>query len=140
MTETAIPDGFAPHFRKSGLTDPWEPLYSKRVDGTVIIALRAARPHANSRGFVHGGLISALADNAMGLSCGEVLRAQGAPATSLVTISLAVDFIGTARIGQWLEVRPHVLKVGGRVCFCEALVMADDTPCARANATFSVVT
>lgn len=22
------PEGFEPHFRKSGLTDPWEPLYS----------------------------------------------------------------------------------------------------------------
>jgi uncharacterized protein (TIGR00369 family) len=136
---SGIPDGFAPHFRKSGLTDPWEPLYSKREDGAVILALRAAAAHANSRGFVHGGLISALADNAMGLSCGEVLRAQGAQATSLVTISLSLDFIGTARIGQWLEIRPHVLRVGGRVCFCEALVMADEALCARANATFSVV-
>jgi uncharacterized protein (TIGR00369 family) len=134
-----IPAGFAPHFRKSGLTDPWEPLYSKREGGAVIIALRAAEAHANSRGFVHGGLISALADNAMGLSCGEMLRAQGAPATSLVTISLSLDFIGTARIGHWLEIRPHVLRVGGRVCFCEALVMADDSLCARASATFSVV-
>src|SRR5215467_2622793 len=119
-----MPEGFAPHFRKSGLTDPWEPLYSKREGGAVIIALRAAEAHANSRGFVHGGLISALADNAMGLSCGEALRAQGAQATSLVTISLSLDFIGTARIGQWLEIHPHVLRVGGRVCFCEALVMA----------------
>ena len=67
------------------------------------------------------------------------LRAQGAQATSLVTISLSLDFIGTARIGQWLEIRPHVLRVGGRVCFCEALVMADEALCARANATFSVV-
>jgi uncharacterized protein (TIGR00369 family) len=136
---SGIPDGFAPHFRKSALTDPWEPLYSKREGGTIVIALRAAEAHANSRGFVHGGLISALADNAMGLSCGEVLRAQGAQATSLVTVSLSLDFIGTARIGQWLEIRPHVLRVGNRICFCEALVMADDALCARANATFSVV-
>ena len=26
---TAPPEGFAPHFRKSPLTDPWEPLYSR---------------------------------------------------------------------------------------------------------------
>jgi len=135
---TNVPEGFAPHFRKSGLTDPWEPLYSRRADGAVIIGWRAAAAHANSRGFVHGGLITALADNAMGLSCGEMLRAGGADKSSLVTISLAVDFIGSAKVGEWLEVRPHVLRTGGRVCFCEALVTADDALCARASATFAV--
>ncbi len=135
-----VPSGFAPHFRKSGLTDPWEPLYSRREAGSVIIALRAAEAHANSRGFVHGGLLTALADNAMGLSCGETMRAEtGQKSYSLVTVSMAIDFIGTARIGQWVEVRPKVLRTGGRICFCEALVYADETLCARANATFSVV-
>ena len=30
MTDTDIPDGFEPHFRKSPLTDPWEPLYRRK--------------------------------------------------------------------------------------------------------------
>ncbi|MEA2966409.1 MAG: hypothetical protein QOI46_6507, partial [Alphaproteobacteria bacterium] len=68
-----VPEGFAPHWRKSGLTDPWEPLYSRRTGEAVYIGLRAGPAHSNSRGFVHGGLISALADNAMGLSCGVTL-------------------------------------------------------------------
>ncbi|HEY4944351.1 MAG TPA: PaaI family thioesterase [Rhizomicrobium sp.] len=140
MTAASVPEGFAPHFRKSGLTDPWEPIYSRRAEGTVRIGLRAAAAHANSRGFVHGGLITSLADNAMGLSCGETLRAQtGQASYSLVTVNLAMDFIGTARIGQWLEIRPSVLRTGGRICFCEALIYADNALCARANATFSVL-
>ena len=35
MTDTDIPAGFEPHFRKSPLTDPWEPLYSKKTDKAV---------------------------------------------------------------------------------------------------------
>jgi acyl-coenzyme A thioesterase PaaI-like protein len=66
MNSTDIPEGFEPHFRKSPFTDPWEPLYSKRTYKAVIIGLRLAKPHTNARGNVHGGLISALADNAMG--------------------------------------------------------------------------
>ena len=69
MTATAIPEGFERHFRQSPLTDPWEPIYSKRTAEAVIIGLRLATPHTNSRGLIHGGLIAALADNAMGLSC-----------------------------------------------------------------------
>src|SRR6266403_6403391 len=94
---TDIPIGFEPHFRKSPLTDPWEPLYSKRTDKAVIIGLRLAKPHTNGRGLIHGGLIAALADNAMGYSCAQAMGWD--TSKSLVTISLAVDFIGTAQIG-----------------------------------------
>jgi uncharacterized protein (TIGR00369 family) len=130
-----VPAGFAPHYRKSPLTDPWEPLYSRRTDEAVIIGLRIATPHTNSRGFAHGGLISALADNAMGLSCGVGLDAAG----GLLTVNLAVDFIGVAKIGQWLQFETNVVKRGRSLCFAQALVTADGEPCARANATFKVV-
>jgi uncharacterized protein (TIGR00369 family) len=129
------PAGFARHFRQSPLTDPWEPLFSQRADGVVRIGLRAAAPHANSRGFVHGGLICALADNAMGLSCGEALDQR----PSLVTVSLAVDYLGAARLGQWVEIRPRLNRLGATLCFAEATVTADGETCAKAHATFRVV-
>jgi len=34
---TNIPKGFASHFRKSPLTEPWEPLYSKKTEVGIII-------------------------------------------------------------------------------------------------------
>jgi uncharacterized protein (TIGR00369 family) len=135
MTATDIPDGFERHFRQSPLTDPWEPIYSKRTDKAVIIGLRLALPHTNSRGMAHGGLITSLADNAMGLSCGHQLGG----ATRLVTASLSVDFIGPAKVGQWLQVETEVIKTGRSLCFAQCLVTVDDVPCARASASFSVV-
>ena len=132
---TSLPHGFTPHDRKSPLTDPWEPLYSRRGDGAVRLGLRVAAAHTNSRGFAHGGLISALADNAMGLTCGQSLAAD----TTVVTVNLAVDFLGSAQIGQWLEVSPRLVRAGSTLCFVEAIVAADGVPCARANATFRVV-
>jgi len=133
MDQTA-PEGFSRHFRQSPLTDPWEPLYSRRSEEGVDLGLVAAAPHTNSRGFVHGGLIAALADNAMGLSCGQ--RLDGAP--GLVTVSLAIDYLGSAQIGQWLQVTPTIVKMGASLCFAQAVVSADGRPCARANATFKV--
>jgi uncharacterized protein (TIGR00369 family) len=135
MTATDTPEGFQPHFRRSPLTDPWEPLYSKRTDKAVIIGLRLAKPHTNGRGLIHGGLIAALADNAMGYSCAQ--RMGGA--ASLVTIGLAVDFIGSAKVGQWLAVESDVIRTGSTICFAQSLVKADDIVIARANATFRVV-
>ena len=39
---------------------------------------------------------------------------------SLVTISLAVDFIGSAQIGQWLAIETEVIKTGSTICFAQS--------------------
>jgi uncharacterized protein (TIGR00369 family) len=130
-----IPEGFEPHFRNSPFTDPWEPLYSRRTEKAVIIGLRLAKPHTNGRGLIHGGLIASLADNAMGYSCAQATEWS----TSFVTISLAVDYVGSAQIGQWLAVESDVIKTGRTICFAQSLIKADDAVIARANGTFRVV-
>jgi uncharacterized protein (TIGR00369 family) len=135
MTVIDIPAGFEPHFRKAPFTDPWEPLYSKKTEKAVIICLRLAKPHTNARGLIHGGLIASLADNAMGYSCAQVTGWT----MSYVTVSLAVDYVGSARIGQWLAVESEVIKTGSTLCFAQSLIKADDAVIARASATFRVV-
>ena len=130
-----IPEGFVRHARTSPLTDPWEPIYAKTSPVALIIGLRLAKPHTNSRGIVHGGLIATLADNAMGLSCGVRMKEP----QRLVTISLSIDYLASANIGQWLAVETDFVKLGGSICFAQCLVTTDGEPCARGNATFKVV-
>lgn len=133
--DNAIPPGFERHKRSSPLTAPWEPLYSRMTADAVMLGLRIREAHTNSRGLAHGGLITALADNAMGYSCG--LKLGGSQ--RLLTSSLAIDFLGPASIGQWLQIEPEVVKVGGSLCVAQAFITADGVRCARANGTFSVV-
>ena len=130
-----VPAGFEPHFRKSPFTDPWEPLYSRRTEKSVDLGLRLAKPHTNARGLIHGGLIASLADNAMGYSCAQTTGWT----TSFVTVSLAVDYVGSADIGQWLAVECEVIKTGSTICFAQSLIKANDVVIARANGTFRVV-
>lgn len=129
-----IPEGFKPHFRKSPLTEPWEPLFSKRTDTGLVIGLRADTQHCNSRGFVHGGLISALADNAMGLSCASGHESVN----SLVTISLHMDFVSAAQKGQWLEFETQFVKTGRTIDTAQGRVTADGKVCALCSASFKV--
>lgn len=135
-TERAPPPGFERHFRRSPLTEPWEPLYSRRDGGQFIIALRVARAHCNARGLLHGGLVSALADNAMGLAC--VLASDGR-AAGAVTANLAVDFFGSAKPGQWLEIAATARKVGTTLAFGSATVTADGEPVAGATTVFRML-
>ena len=131
----SIPSGFEPHDRTSPLTDPWEPVYAKADEDRLILGLPICESHTNSRGFAHGGLIAALADNAMGLSCAR----RFSPPVGLLTVNLAIDYYGIAKIGQWLAFEPRHIRTGRTLCFADLLVTADEEPCARANATFATV-
>src|SRR5437660_12458102 len=135
MNATDIPEGFERQSRRSPLTDPWEPIYLKQTTEAIVLGLRLATPHTNARGFAHGGLIAALADKAMGHSCGYKMRGTH----SLVTVSMSIDFISSARIGQWLTVESDVIRTGSTICFAQCVAKADDAIIARANGTFRVV-
>jgi len=131
----AIPADFEPHFRKSPLTDPWEPLYSRRRESTVDLFFEVRAAHCNSRGFLHGGVLAALCDNVMGLSLGAALNKAK---FNIVTINLTLDYLGSAKIGDAVLVMPNVLRAGSSIGFCDARVLRADDCIARANAVFSV--
>jgi uncharacterized protein (TIGR00369 family) len=128
------PPGYLPHDRKSPLTTPWEPIFAKLGDDRLMLGLRLGAPHTNSCGFAHGGLIAALADNAMGLTCAR----RFSPPVGLLTVNLSVDYYGVAKVGQWLAFEPRHVRTGKTLCFADLFVTVDGEPCARANATFRV--
>ncbi|WP_339632269.1 PaaI family thioesterase [uncultured Sneathiella sp.] len=139
-----IPDGFTKSPRKSPLTDPWEPIHWKLTERGAVLGLEVREAHCNARGFAHGGLIAALSDNAMGSSL--VLKARKKfenDSLSAVTLSMTTDYIDIARIGDWLEFRPNVLKVGRSIGFTELKVIAtrdgEERTIARSNASFKLV-
>ena len=135
-----MPTGYQPHTRRSPLTDPWEPLLSRQTADALYLALEIREAHCNARGFAHGGLISALADNAMGHSAVlHARRSQGAEKASAVTVSLSLDFIDIARVGDCVEFQPTVLKVGRTLAFVDCRVVCGERLIARGNASFRMV-
>ena len=132
-----IPDGFELHDRSSPMTRPWEPIFAKATADRVVLGLEVRPEHTNSRGLVHGGLIAALADNAMGLSLGRMLAAEDRPAgRGAITTSLNIDYLDRAEIGEWLQITTGFVHAGRRSAVTEALVTAGDRVIARSNAHF----
>ena len=129
--DAETPAGFVRHTRKSAVTDPWEPIWARHTDDAVQLALRVAPGHCNGRGFLHGGVIASLSDNAMGLTVVQAAAGAGA-----VTVSLSVDYVQTASQGQWLQVEPRVIRSEGKLGFVDALITADGRTIARASGTF----
>jgi uncharacterized protein (TIGR00369 family) len=133
------PDDFQLHQRHSPATAPWAPLYARIRPGCFEIGLTVAEPHCNARGLLHGGVMAALADNAMGLSLGVALaEAEAGAKPNILTSSLSLDYIASARIGQWVCITPRVLKAGGSSGVVDAVITADGALIARANASFRI--
>jgi uncharacterized protein (TIGR00369 family) len=90
---------------------------------------------ANHSGFLHGGIISALADTAMGRS----LRTLKPEVTRAMSIDLKLSFIGAAKIGEELRAAGKVVHAGRRTVVTECRVEGKDGRLvATASATFAV--
>ncbi len=134
----ATPDGFELFTRPSPLMDPWRPLYARAEADRMILGVRLREPHTNSRATAHGGLVAALADQAMGMSCGVKLRAEGVNVINLWTTSLTIDYLGMAKVGQWLTFDTGFSRVGKTLCYAECDISADDESIARGRGNFRV--
>jgi acyl-coenzyme A thioesterase PaaI-like protein len=52
---------------------------------------------------------------------------------------MSTDFIGAARLGQWVVFDTQYVKTGRTLCFAQAFVTADAEVVARADARFRVL-
>lgn len=131
---TDVPEGFGPLFRTSPLLDVLGPFYGKGTGATLVVGLRVAEKHTNSRGTLHGGVVATLSDIALGY----VMAFGAEPPRRLVTASLTVDYTGSARVGDWVEARVDRTKVGKSLAFANAYLTVGETQIARASAVFAV--
>lgn len=135
MTLAEIPPGFTPIFRTSPFLETIGPLYSAGIGASLVIGLRVQEKHTNARGALHGGLLASVADIALGYG----LATSTQPPTSMVTAALSVDFVGGARIGDWVETSLDIQKVGARMAFANVYFSVGGERIARASGVFLVV-
>ncbi len=103
----STPDGFTPYARSSRYLDLIGPLY-EAVDDPAVVGLRIEGRHTNARGFLHAGVLVAVADVLMG----HTAHRASPPGTGLVTASLTTDFPGSAQPGDWVTGAATVRRIG----------------------------
>ena len=104
-------------------------------DGTATVDMTTTEDMANHSGFVHGGMISALADSAMGRS----LRTLKPGVVRAMSFDLKLNFISAAKPGQTLRATGRVVHAGRRTVVTDCRVEGPDGKLvATASGTFSV--
>jgi len=130
-----VPEGFEPLFRSSPYLDLLGPIYNKKIETELLIGLRAEKKHCNGRDLVHGGVLSSLADIALGYNAAF----QGKDPVPMVTASLNIDYAGSVKLGDWIEISVDVQKVGKNMAFANCYFFVDSRRIARASAVFNVI-
>jgi len=132
--EEAVPEGFRRWEGLGPFLTELGPLYVKSGERASGIALRITRRHSNSRGIAHGGVLLTLADSAMG----GALYHSRQPPMPIVTVSLASDFLSPAQIGDWVEAKVEILRVGRQLAYAQCELMVGTRRVMRASGVFAL--
>jgi acyl-coenzyme A thioesterase 13 len=130
-----IPQGFEPLFRTSPYLDLIGPIYNRTTEKGLIIGLRVAEKHCNARSSMHGGVFSTLADIALGYNAAF----HSPEPTPMVTASLSIDYAGSAKLGDWVEITTDVQKVGRSMAFANCYFAVGTKRIVRASGVFGVL-
>ena len=130
-----VPEGFDPLFRSSPYLDLLGPIYNRRSAEGLVLGLRAEEKHCNARGLVHGGVFSSLADVALGYNAAFA----GKDPTPMVTANLNIDYAGSAKLGDWIEIYSEVQKVGRSLAFANCYFLVGAKKIVRASGVFGIV-
>jgi len=104
-------------------------------EGLAILEMTPTPDMANHAGFVHGGMISALADSAMGRS----LRTLKPGVARAMSFDLKLSFISAAKVGETLRATGQVVHAGRRTAIAGCRVEGPDGRLvATASATFAI--
>ena len=104
-------------------------------DGKAVVEMTPTEDMANTAGFVHGGMISALADSAMGRS----LRTIRPGVVRSMSFDLKLSFISAAKVGETLRATGQVVHAGRRTAVTECRVEGPGRKLvATASGTFAI--
>ncbi len=132
----APPQGFVLSESRGGFQLHNGPLFHRifaddptRMDRALFIEPK----HANALGVLHGGMLSAFLDAALG---GAVIRSSGQPA---LTVHLSVDFLRMARCGAWLIAEARMTHATRDVAFAEGHAAVGGHVVGRASGVFKLM-
>ena len=99
----------------------------------IYLELCADSRHANLYSMAHGGVLTTMADTAMGGRCLELGK-------RVVTISLTINFMHAIMTGTRIRTDAKILHDGRQTMVCECKIIdANGKLYAKADATFFVI-
>jgi len=130
----AVPDGYVPLPVGQDFNAVIGPLYGASFPEGIRLGVRLMYRHLNALGTAHGGVIAAIAD----LTGLLMQQMSGYTGRMTPTISLNVQYLAPSAVGEWMDLRPTLVRATRTMLFSESGIYADDRLVARSNAIFRI--
>ena len=135
MSERDPPPGFKPANFSPGFLDRGGPYWLGQADGRTIVGLRIDEGHLNYQDVAHGGVLTTFADVALSFA----LFSSEHPPLPVATATLTVNFLGAARLGDWLEAEARIDRIGKRLGYASGAIRCGDEVVATMSGVFSIL-
>ncbi len=133
--DPGVPEGFVLVTMQYGFVGTVGPLYHRADAHGEVLAVRVEERHCNLGKVAHGGMITALADIAIGY---RLVRSRK-PLMWSLSLSLNTDFVGTAPLGCWLEARATLRRVGSSIAFVACDLSTEGKTVAIASSVLKIL-
>ncbi|CAN5428184.1 PaaI family thioesterase [soil metagenome] len=125
-----VPGGFVPADLGAGFGARFGPVYMDRALGRM--GFRVSELHVNPVDGLHGGAMATFADTQlMAIRAGAEEGRSHSP-----TISLSLDYLAPAKVGDWVEAQVTMVKTTRTMLFTQAIMTVDGNPVARSSAIY----
>jgi uncharacterized protein (TIGR00369 family) len=128
-----IPNDFVPFAGSGAFAETNGPIYLRPKDATLGFRVRAE--NCNPVRTCHGGWLAAFIDMQMPFAA---LQREKIANAFLLTVSLSLDYLGSARIGDWVEGTASVLSHTGSLVFVQGLVSCSGTLLLRGSGVYKI--
>ena len=125
-------EGWA-HGDQGGLPPFLQPLWTRREGTSVAFAFEATQALCNARGVIHGGMLAAFMDHALGLTARTV--AEG----PMATVQLGLHYLAAGRPGTLIEGRGEVTRRTRSLVFMRGMLTAGGTPLVAASGIWKLL-
>lgn len=130
VATSTVPDGYMEIDLGGGFQDAFGPIFADRLGGRM--GFRIQEWHCNPVGTLHGGALATFADSLVAMvKTGAEPGAQHTP-----TITLSIDFMAPALVGEWVEAKVTLLRATRSMLFVQGVLTADGGIFARSNAIY----
>ena len=133
--DAGVPEGFSLVTMQYGFVGTVGPLYHRADAHGEVLAVRVEERHCNLGKVAHGGMITALADIAIGY---QLVRSRK-PLMWSLSLSLNTDFVGPAPLGCWLEARATLRRVGSSIAFVACDLSTEGKTVAIASSVLKIL-
>ena len=110
------------------------PIWRREDGDRLSFGFTVAEKHLNRAGNLHGGMLSTLADQSMAMTA---RRATGGKRHA--TIELNIQFVGTVRLGDFVEAHPEVVRATRSLVFMAAKMFVGERLMVTANGIWKIL-